>query len=340
MIGNTILENVKEYKYLGITFTKLNNFRITKTKLCQQATKAMYFVLSKAKDNNLSTECKLKLFDSIVLPIMLYGCEIWGHEKIDICNSIQIHFLRHILPVKKSTPFFMLFGELGRLPVEIIIYRRMVCYWARLLSGNQLKFSALLYKVMFNDYIVNGTEYKWIITIKTILDNLGMGNIWLSQTFTSVNCLSQHIKQRQCDQYLQIWRSNMSLSSRGKTYQIYKEQISLERYFNLLPDKLWKPILKFRTSNYYLPIETGRWNKIPLEDRICTLCNENDIADEFHYLLKCQFFNHPRTQFLHPYYYTRPNTYKFKYLMQSQRISTLKKIANFINIIMNVFKHL
>ena len=30
MIGNTILENVKEYKYLGITFTKLNNFRITK----------------------------------------------------------------------------------------------------------------------------------------------------------------------------------------------------------------------------------------------------------------------------------------------------------------------
>ena len=60
----------------------------------------------------------------------------------------------------------MLFGELGRLPVEIIIYRRMVCYWARLLSGKQLKFSALLYKVMFNDYIVNGTEYKWIITIK------------------------------------------------------------------------------------------------------------------------------------------------------------------------------
>ena len=127
-----------------------------------------------------------------------------------------------------------------------------------------------------------------IITIKLSLDNLGMGNIWLSQTFTSVNCLSQHIKQRQYDQYLQIWRSNMSLSSRGKTYQIYKEQISLERYFNLLPDKLWKPILKFRTSNHYLPVETGRWNKIPLEDRICTLCNENDIADQFHYLLKCQ----------------------------------------------------
>ena len=78
---------------------------------------------------------------------------------------------------------------------------------------------------MFNDSFVNGTEYEWIITIKTILDNLGMGNILLSETFTSVNCLSQHIKQRQYDQYLQIWRSNMSLSSRGKTYKIYKEQM-------------------------------------------------------------------------------------------------------------------
>ena len=83
--------------------------------------------------------------------------------------------------------------------------------------------------------------------------------------------------------------------------------------------------IKIQNSNHYLPIETGRWNKIPLEDRICTLCNENYIADEFHYLLKCQFFNHPWTQFLHPYYYTRPNTYTFKDLMQSQRISTLKK---------------
>ena len=71
----------------------------------------------------------------------------------------------------------MLFGELGRLPVELIIYSRMVGYWARLLSGKQSTFSALLYKVMFNDYIVNGTEYKWIITINPILDNFVMGTI-------------------------------------------------------------------------------------------------------------------------------------------------------------------
>ena len=88
-IGNHELDNVRDYKYLGITFTKQNKFNITKILSKQKATKAMYFVLSKSKDNNFSVECKLKLFDSLVLPVVLYGCEIWGYENI---NIIEIYF--------------------------------------------------------------------------------------------------------------------------------------------------------------------------------------------------------------------------------------------------------
>ena len=65
---------------------------IVKIRLKQQATKAMYFVLAKTKDRHLSIERKFKLFDSMVLPILLYGCEIWGYENNDIYNSVQINF--------------------------------------------------------------------------------------------------------------------------------------------------------------------------------------------------------------------------------------------------------
>ena len=119
-------KNVKEYKYLEITFTKLNNFRITKNTLKQQANKAIYFVLSKSKDNYLSTECKLKMFDSVVLPLLLYGCELWGYEKVDIFHSVQLNFLRHIIPVKIATPIVMLYGEFRIMPIELTIYRTMV----------------------------------------------------------------------------------------------------------------------------------------------------------------------------------------------------------------------
>jgi hypothetical protein len=337
-IGNTILENVKEYKYLGATFTKSNNFKNTKIRLKQQATKAMYFVLAKAKDHQLSVECKLKMFDSMILPILLYGCEIWGYENNDIYNSVQINFIRHILPVKKGTPFFMLYGELGRMPVELIIHRRMICYWARVISGKQSKLSLLLYKAMIKDNNINGINYKWITFIKQTLDHLGMSNIWISQTFLSVKWLSQQIKTRQNDQYLQTWRNNISQSSRGNTYELFKEKLNFENYFNIIPEKLWTVIIKFRTSNHYLPIETGRWNNVLLEDRLCALCDEHTIGDEFHYLFSCKYFRNARLESLHPHYYTRPNIYKFRELMASKKISTLKKLAKFINKILQTFK--
>ena len=42
--------------------------------------------------------------------------------------------------------------------------------------------------------------------------------------------------------------------------------------------------MKFRTSNHYLHVETGRWRNILYENRLCAYCNKNDIGDEFHYL--------------------------------------------------------
>ena len=50
------------------------------------------------------------------------------------------------------------------------------------------------------------------------------------------------------------------------------------------------------------------------------------------------FFITQRVQLIHPYYYTQPSTYKFWELMENKRISKLKKLACFINIIKNEFK--
>ena len=61
------------------------------------------------------------MFDSVVLPLLLYGCEIWRYENVDIFNSVQINVLRQTIPVKKAKPIFMRYGELGRMPVELII---------------------------------------------------------------------------------------------------------------------------------------------------------------------------------------------------------------------------
>ena len=126
---------------------------------------------------------------------------------------------------------------------------------------------------MLTDYHNNGTNYSWIFTFKTTLDNLGINNIWISQNLLSVNSLSnrKQDEQRQYDEYLQIWKHTISLSSRENTYQLYKERLTLKNYINIYIYIIVIIILKFRTSNHYLPVETGRWNEVLTEDRIRSL---------------------------------------------------------------------
>ena len=103
---------------------------------------------------------------------------------------------------------------------------------------------------------------------------------------------------------------------------------------------MYIPILKFRTSNHKFPIELGRYTnrRVPYCDRKCTLCTTNDLGDEFHYLLKCPFFNSKRKQYIPRYYYTNPNVLKYKELLNEVSIKTLENLSIFIKLLLKQFK--
>ena len=103
-----------------------------------------------------------------------------------------------------------------------------------------------------------------------------------------------------------------------------------------LPPRLANIYCKFRTCNIKLPIEYGRWNNIPREDRVCTLCNTKEVGDEFHYLFNCSdqhiiLLN--GNKFLCRYYYERPNTFKFNTLFNYVTNDELVSLVKFIKII-------
>ena len=55
--------------------------------------------------------------------------------------------------------------------------------------------------------------------------------------------------------------------------------------------------------------------KIEYHERLCTLCDENDIEDEYHILMKCNYFVNLREKSISRKYYKRPSMYKFQKLM-------------------------
>jgi hypothetical protein len=44
---------------------------------------------------------------------------------------------------------FMVYGELGRYPLEIDIKVRMISYWCKLIQGKQSKLSTIAYKLLY-----------------------------------------------------------------------------------------------------------------------------------------------------------------------------------------------
>ena len=62
----------------------------------------------------------------MVLPVLLYGSEIWVFENVSLREKICNKFLKLLLPVGKTTPSYLLYGELGRYPVHISVKLRMI----------------------------------------------------------------------------------------------------------------------------------------------------------------------------------------------------------------------
>ena len=56
-------------------------------------------------------------------------------------------------------------------------------------------------------------------------------------------------------------------------------------------NKLENALHKLDCLAHKFPIEQGRYKNIPREQRICNLCCNNRVGDEFHYLFICNEFS-------------------------------------------------
>jgi hypothetical protein len=90
----------------------------------------------------------LKLFDSLVSSILLYASEVWGFENKESIENVHLQFYKNILKVRSTTPNYMVYGELGRYPMEVIVKRKIVLFWNNLLCESN-KLSSILYELMF-----------------------------------------------------------------------------------------------------------------------------------------------------------------------------------------------
>jgi hypothetical protein len=103
---------------------------------CAAQVQALYALYRKIRNLAIPIDVQLKLFDSLITLIFVYSCEVWGFENKQGIEKIHLQYCKRILNLRSSTPNFMVYGEIGRFPVEIIIKLRMATFWNNMLCNN------------------------------------------------------------------------------------------------------------------------------------------------------------------------------------------------------------
>ena len=165
-----------------------------------------------------------------------------------------------------------------------------------------------------------------------------MSDLFNDITDENKTWIKKNTKTRLNNIYTQTWSETVSNNSTCLNYRVMTIVKKTQNYILKLPKQYVYALCKFKCANHRMPIVNGRYANIPVEERVCTLCQTNKLGDEFHYLFECPFFRTQRATYLPRYYYTLPNMHKMMQLFESPDTKEMLNLAKFTDIILRQFR--
>ena len=115
---------------------------------------------------------------------------------------------------------------------------------------------------------------------------------------TGLGEINDSLNRENESKWIEVLNKENARSGKGKnklrTYRMFKNQFNTEKYVECILPRLHRSALaKFRCGTAPIRIETGRYEGVEVDQRICLLCN-NGVEDEKHVLLECPFYNEYR----------------------------------------------
>ena len=338
--GSEPIEIVFEYTYLGIRFNYNGEFDIAIRKRIDLARTAMFGLIQKANRLGLTVDTQIELFEKTVLPIALYGCEVWGASNLKQLESFQSQFYKYILKLARFTPSCMVLGETGRLNLKSIIRTRMIGYWSRLVNGSENKIAYQVYRIAHSKHVNPESNFNsdWLAEIKDILRSINREDLWVARSF-SIDLKLEHKRSRK-EKYLEQWNDEINNDPRCGYYAMFKTEHAQEQYISKLDVGNALTLAQLRTNNCK-NFPTNKFRFISYQwDVSCPLCDTGESGDEIHYIFRCPKFEQKRPNFDRKIESSGLQTdiTSLNLLMNDDRLGHLTRLAKFVRHIEFVLK--
>ena len=243
-------------------------------------------------------------------------------------EKLHLKFCKTILGVRQSTCNAAVYGELGRYPLYINRYLRIIKYWFKTCKSNNILTNTIV------DDAITGIENgktNWFSNVKSLLSRYGFLNVWQNIINTKESTFLSIFKQRLLDEFLQEWQRNLNNSSVLSLYRDIKSSFGFQTYLDkLVSRKLRIALTKLRVSGHSLRVHTGRYDRLERNMRVCQICNSHELEDEYHFVFNCKPYHLLRNRYIKTYFRARPSMYKFIDLLSTQNTNELYMLSKYV----------
>jgi hypothetical protein len=322
------ISKVDSFTYLGVVFKYNLNWDVHVDLIVNKANRAiisMQQFMRRVRGTN-RIKLGLHLFDSMILPILLYGCEVFGFNKLDKLERVATRFYKSLLYLPRSAASAGVELVLGRSRIEVEIKYRILKYWLKIITKmNQDRIPHIAYQT--DKQKADRGVQSWALDVKLLLDKLDLISLWEHQ---------HEIREYEVKLLLLTLKQKIS-----KHY--YKQQImdclSLETTAHLpnllttqgVPFLDFKKIkahgLRINLARLIMKCPGGMINYSELGKR-CAACSNFLASNIFiHRLYECKKFHERRVEYRNKTWFHKgkkmPTYYFLTYLVKYKKFDSL-----------------
>ena len=297
--GETTLQVVDSYMYLGLLLTQHLDYNLMAKQVAASASRALGLLISKCKSaGGFPFSTFTKLYDSTVGSIIAYGAAVWGCRKFKCIAAVQNRALRFHLGVGRYTPNAAVNGDTGWETVYQKQWKVVVNQWCRIrrMNVNRLNYKVYQWSVNHN----NSRHKNWAGYVKDMFTQVGFSYLFEASSDTlSKRFIQDSINTHLKTQFNVDWKSDLERENarRGngrnklRTYRQFKSEYYKENYVGIIMPKSHRSsYAKFRMGVAPLRLETGRYEHLAEDRRVCFNC-PTSVESEEHVIMDCPLYS-------------------------------------------------
>ena len=302
-IDGTPLEQVAEFKYLGLFFNERLCLKKSAKHVLRSCEKAHYGF--KQKLQNIPPGYPLKtavtFFESFVGSACLQQSELLG--ALPETDKYQLRLLSEFFNLNRSVPRDGLYYLGAVFPWHFRRIRLQLNFLKKIFESPPES----LIRLALKEAILTAKHRKtaWLRTVLKPFSALIPIN-WSLETddvltflknLNAPNVVAQLEKQFRDALLCRVQDNAARCGKLGFMFQVFPEP-KRPSFFACLPQHMGSYLMKLLLSNHHFRIETGRWEDLPSEARICQSCTT--IENENHCLFSCPAYHLAREElYLH-----------------------------------------